>query len=91
VAKELKHSNDNDDSIELDFQAPRESFAQTARLICEAVPDDAPILLYKCEECENHHLRIMLPTPYTEKFADRLGSKIAKILDHSPAASINHR
>ena len=78
-------SDDQSVFNELEFECSRSEFVQSTRLICEAVPDDAPILLYKCEECGTHHLRIMLPTPYTEKSADRLGSKIAKILDRSTA------
>ena len=80
---ELKHSNDNDVIIELDFQAPRGAITpQNAWLICEAVPNDAAIDFYECTECGEQHMRILLPPEYSGKFADRLEFEDLQYLAH---------
>lgn len=68
-------ANDNLESIELEFDCSRSEFCQNAELICEAIPDDAPLSLFECVDCGKPHLRIELPPGYTARFADRLEIK----------------
>jgi hypothetical protein len=72
VTKEPKHLS----GIELHFWTLRESLARNARFICQAVPKDVTVLFGKLTRRGNQHMRIALPSRYSEEFAEELRAKI---------------